>query len=378
MKVFLICKYNVFFGILLFLTTTNCTTSSPEFSEVNYVILDEFETVISNEEMLLYSPTVLTFGEDGFFVFDDAVGHVLSFDINGSLTGEFGRRGQGPGEFSLLNNIFINDDFIYFVDVGQFLIHKYSKNGEHIFSLDYGAMGYFPSPSPPMITGVIMARDLIHQPLVTLQGNVMLSPFLSSGEELPINIYHLANQKEEIISTIGNLPEGSTREVNTIDLRNAISNGEIPTHDYTNVFPVNDLANPDEYFFVYTAFPKIEKYTDTGEKLWTSEIYSLPELDEVTERFHNIINELNRESWIPLNKYMSGVSSPSGDLYLATNTNPEMPGTLWIHRYNSGGELMVRYKLKSDINIPPVFDIDHKNRRIFVITEEADVRAYPF
>lgn len=365
-------RLKILFIILLFLIS--CKPNTTEVSVIEPLQLDEYETIVSIKENHLATPTVLTFDEGMLYAYDSAIGHVLTFTSEGNLTGEIGRSGQGPGEFYLLNNIFVHDNALYFVDFGQVLIHKYDKNGEHITSIDYGAMGYITSPMPPMGSGAVMARDLTHQPHVTRRGDFLLSPFLAA--ELPEKIFDRVNQDGELISRVGNVPEGSTTEMEPDEHRAAISNDEVPPRDHANVFPVNDRANPDEYFLVYTAFPKIEKYNAAGEKLWKSDIISVPELDEVTEQYYNLMEQLTRSSWIPLNKYMAGVSSPDGKLFLATNTNPEIPGTLWIHRFNPDGELISRYKLMSDVNIPPIFDIDHINQRVFVITDEAEIRAY--
>lgn len=369
--------FNISLGVFLFIVLTSCKPTPPEVSEVGYEKLEEYETIVPYEENHLATPTILTYDEGTLYVYDYAIGHVLTFNSEGNLTEEIGRSGQGPGEFYLLNNIFVNDDALYFVDFGQVLIHKYDKNGNHITSIDYGAMGYITSPMPPMNTGAVMARDLTHQPHVTRQGDFLLSPFLAA--ELPEKMFDRINRDGELISRVGNVPEGSTAEMEPNEHRAAISNDEIPPRDHANVFPVNDRANPDEYFLVYTAFPKIEKYNAAGEKLWSSDTISVSELDEVKKRYYDLMEQLTRSSWIPLNKYMSGVSSPDGELFLATNTNPEIPGTLWLHRFDPDGKLTFRYELVSeDVNIPPIFDIDYDNQRIFVITEEAEIRVYPF
>lgn len=369
-------SHSKFTYVLLFLIVTNCNSEKKEVSESDYVKLDEYETIVSYEDMQVFTPTVLTIADGILYVYDYSVGHVITFDSEGNFIGEIGRSGQGPGEFYLLNKIHVHDDTLHFVDFGQFLIHSYKKNGEHISSADYGELGYFTSPSPPMSTGAVMARDLTHQPHVTLQGNFLLSPFLAG--ELPEKMFDLVNRDGEIISRMGDVPEGSTTLIEPNEHREAISNNEVPPRDFANAFPVNDRANPDEYFLIYTAFPKIEKYNNAGEKLWETDNISAPELDEVTERYYHVMEGLTRSSWIPLNKYMAGVSSWEGELFLATNTNPEIPGTLWIHRFNTEGELIRRYKIISDVNIPPVFDIDFSMEKLFLLTNEGEIRAYDF
>lgn len=361
--------------ILLF--CTSCSPGAEKFIEAEIFELHEYETIVSNENYNLAEPTVLSvIGESKMLVYDHALGYVTEFDFGGNKEREIGREGQGPGEFFLLNNIIAHSDKLYFIDFGQALIHKYSRDGEHSSSLDYGALGYITSPAPPMGTGSVMARELTHQPHLTFRGNVLLSPALAS--ELPDKIFHKVTWEGEKQFGLGRIPEGSTLELNPEENRTAISNNETPPNDKANVFAVNDLKNTDEFFFVYSAIPRIDKYDYDGELLWTVDIPGVPELEDYRKRHSELVETLTPASWISFNKYMTGVSSPDGDLFLATNTNPELPGPLWIHRFDSEGNMAARYTIKSDVNTPPIFDIDFENNRFLVVTEEAEIRAYRF
>jgi sugar lactone lactonase YvrE len=69
------------------------------------------------------------------------------------------------------------------------------------------------------------------------------------------------------------------------------------------------------------------------------------------------------------------VSSPDGNLYLALTTS----NSLWIHRFNPNGELTRRYRMESDeVGLLAIFDIDFNEDRIFVVTEESEIRVYHF
>jgi hypothetical protein len=55
-------------------------------------------------------------------------------------------------------------------------------------------------------------------------------------------------------------------------------------------------------------------------------------------------------------------------------TNP-----LIVHQFDENGSLSNRYQLVSeDIDLKPIFDIDCINNKMFVVTEEAEIRAYTF
>jgi len=366
-----------FLFIAAMMVLANCSNDSAQETGAEVFELRDYDTILTNEDYYLAEPTVLTFdGESKLLVYDYALGHVTEFDLEGNKVNTIGREGQGPGEFYLLNNIYAHEDTLYFIDFGQVMIHKYSRGGEYYSSMDYGALGYITSPAPPMNTGAVMARNLSHQPHITLRGEVLLSPALA--KELPENMFHMVTWGGDESFGLGRIPDGSTLELNPEENRAAISNNEIPPYDKANVFPVNDVERPDELFLVYSAIPRIDKYDSDGELLWTVDIPDIPELDEYRERHSDLIETLTPASWVSFNKYMAGVSSPEGELFLATNTNPELPGPLWIHRFDNEGDLITRYNIKSEVNIPPVFDIDFENNRFYVITEEAEIRAYSF
>ena len=82
------------------------------------------------------------------------------------------------------------------------------------------------------------------------------------------------------------------------------------------------------------------------------------------------------DAQVNLRVYTSGVSSPEGSLFLATYAYPGSP--LWIHQYNGSGELTQRFKLVSEVELYPIFDIDFADQRIFVVTEDAEILAYSF
>jgi len=266
---------------------------------------------------------------------------------------------------------------LFLVDTGRYLIHRYDRNGTHISSLDYGDLGYMNNtPHPPVNTQLVLAQDLTHQPHVTQNKDLLLSPFLA--DDAGNVIFDKVNRDGEVFSTMGSVPEGSSFTMNGSEYSNSISNREVPSLEIPNAFPVNDPSNPDEIFMIYSAIPEIAKYSSDGERLWEREITNLAEIDSVSSNIFDVMESLATGNRMMLNKYMAGTGTPNGDLYLAINSNPMTDSPLWIHQFNSTGELTKRYKIESELNIPPIFDVDPVNRQIFVVTEEAEIRAYSF
>lgn len=342
------------------------------------VELEKYETIVSFEDNLLATPTSLIYdGVSSLFVYDLSESKVLELDIEGNLIQEIGRSGRGPGEFRMLNNMFIQQDDLYFMDAGQFLIHHYNRDGEHIHSLDYGDLGYISStPLPPVNTNQVIASDLTHQPHVTGTGDVLLAAAFI--HETPNHMFDVVNLEGDVQSGIGKVSDGSDFVFQQEEYRTSISYRNIPDIDKLNTFPVNDRSNPDEVFIINSATAGISKYSTSGDLLWEQEVPRVEELDSIKINLFQRMDRLSHGSRLIFNQYLAGTSTANGDLYLATNSNPVSNTPLWIHQFNSDGELTGRFKILSDVAIPPIFDIDLKLRRIFVVTEEAEIRVYTF
>lgn len=369
-------KYFFSLSFLLYVIT-GCGSGTTTSNDIDTIVLENFETILSIEDNVLATPTLIRQGTNSnLFIYDDAQTKVLEVDNNGSVVNEFGQPGGGPGELLLVNNFFLTDNHLYIVDYIQYFIHQYNYNGQFLSSMDYGdKLGLPMAPPAPFSSSVIRPKDINNQPFVTQDGYVMLSDAKYSDSVQ--YIYELIDWNGNHISEIGTVPEGSTFIIDNEKLRSDVSDRVVPSLYRSNAFVVNDSANLNEYFLVYSALPRISKYNSSGENLWSAEIPKTQELDSLTTNFFETMERLqqaDRRSRIDLKYYTSGISNPDGELFLITNTNP-----VWIHHFNAEGSLIYRYKLISEVvEIRPIFDIDFEQKRILVVTEDAEIRSYPF
>ncbi|WP_372905403.1 6-bladed beta-propeller [Rhodohalobacter sp.] len=367
--------------MILFLyvfTLISCVSENEYDKEINVDIknIDNYDTIVSIEYDIIGVPTILRYdGNSNLFIYDVAQNKIMHLNDNGSVLNEIGRPGSGPGEFWWVNNIIITNKSLFVIDKGQFLIHKYNYNGEFLSSLDFGELG-FHYRLPPMSTAIIQSPDVVFEPFI-LSDDTLLFSSIHIEKEVD-KIYEIRDWGGTQLAEVGEILEGSTFTMNPVNHRTAISNREIPPVDKSNAFPVADRANPDEIFLIYNAIPMIAKYNTDGKKLWSVEIPDLPEIDSVAVSYFETMEKLTPQSRILFQKYISGVSNNDGELFLGTNSNPTGFNSFWIHHFNQNGDLIQRYKIISDVNILPIFDIDFKNKRIFVVTEVGEVRAYEF
>jgi hypothetical protein len=265
------------------------------------------------------------------------------------------------------------------VDRVQFRIARFTLDGELDATLDYGQRGSQSMPPPAPQSLVPRPKDITNQPFITSSGQAMVSA-ITPGEDFN-KLYTLAEWEGDSISNLGDIPNGSTFVLDYEEYQATVDKREVPAYYKPNVFPVNDYANNDEFYFIYTAFPKIVKYNTSGEKLWEEAIPETTELDSFFTHFFDVSERMSGKERIGLDTYVSGVSSKSGYLYLVLGKYGfvEASNDLWIHEFTDNGELSRRFRLVSeDVNLAAIFDIDFANQQIFVVTEEAEIRVYPF
>ncbi|MEX1268943.1 MAG: 6-bladed beta-propeller [Balneolaceae bacterium] len=361
----------------LCLFIAGCTSEPPSGSDAEVVELDDFETIIQIDDGVLSTPNIIRYEDSSFFVYDAAQGMVLELDNDGAIVKEYGRQGRGPGELLTVNNLYLTVEHLYIVDPWQFMIHKYERGRDFIESMNYVSRTSQPNAPPaPISSTTILASDFDNQPFVTLSGDVMLSAV--QFEDTVETIYELRAWNGDKRSGIGEVPEGSSFLIDNEQMKSDVTDRVIPSLYRPKAFPVNDPANPEEYFLVYSAFPRIAKYNSSGQKLWEKEVRVVAETDEYKAAFFEQMERLQQNdirNRIPLQHYKAGISSAEGDLFLISEFQD-----LWIHQFNPAGDLIRRYKLISDedVKLKPIFDIDFSGRRVFVVTEEAEVRAYTF
>jgi len=367
-------KYIYFLFSLLFFSMLSCKSEDSSLDDMEIIKLNKYKVIIFQKSNTLGIPVIIRHDQDSnFFVYDVSNNQMFEFDLNGKVVKKIGRAGRGPGEYSFINNIFFLSDRIFVIDNSQLFVHQYDREGKYLSSFDFGRKDGRPTiPSPPF--GIVKPMRIVNQPHITIQNDILLST-VNVGET-DQTIFEMFDWKDGTsLSQFGNVPEGSSFILDNLKLRNEASNGQVPSFYRANSFPVQDRANPDEFFVVYTALSKIAKYKVTGEKLWEKEVES-SETIAIREWFFETMERMAKSSDIRdrvgLQFYSSGTSSEDGDLYLVVNINPVV-----IHKFNNKGDLVNKYKFTTD-EVTPVLDFDFANQRILVATENGEIRAYPF
>lgn len=378
---FFLLKISIVFLLISCGNKTKFSDSTSSNAEI--IELDEYQTLISYNEQKLSNSQIIRYNESDshIFVYDALEKRIVEFESDGKVVNTYGRQGRGPGEFLRVNNIFLADDYLYVVDQTQFRISRFTLDGNFDEAMNYGRED--PQALPPSAPMPLepRAKNINNQPAITRNGNVLLSN-IYPGHSID-KLYRLVDWEGDQISTIGDIPDSSAFSLDYGNYRNSIENREVPAYYRSNAFSVINQADTDEIFLVYSSLPKIAKYRISGKKLWETDIPEPAEMDSLSKDFYEDSNKILRKGFgrIGLEKYVAGIYGPNGHLYLAMGKIyfADPYNRFWIHEFNDKGKLVRRYKIKSEgINIPSIFDIDFEGRRIFVTTEEAEIRSYSF
>lgn len=338
---------------------------------------------IDSENALLANPTLIRYdGHSNLLIYDSGIGSLIEIDGNGQIIQKYGRQGRGPGEYIMINNIFIMENYVYAVDNIQKFIFKYVRaSGRLISTMNYGQESRVALPPlPPLpvpelsFLGNMYLANVDNQPYVTRSENVFVS-----SHQTGMFVYDVKGWNGNYITSIGRLPLGTTHEIDYVETKEAISNREVPGILKPNAFVVEDRAKQDEYYVIYSALSIVSKYNQEGNRLWEHRIDDVPELIDIENHYYMMMNQIHKwtDAIVPIRKYTWGVSSKEGELFLSTYSSPN--NHLWIHKFDSTGELKGRFKINSGEDVLlPIFDIDFSGRRVFTLTREADIRIYPF
>lgn len=123
---------------------TAVTSGGPRFSDP----LFEYREVLrlkedpSNEESLLYNPGIFIQDDDGSFYVSDYGNHRIAvFDPSGEYVRAFGREGNGPGEFTTINELTIQGDLVHVYDVNNGRVNRFHRDGSllDVISIPYNS-----------------------------------------------------------------------------------------------------------------------------------------------------------------------------------------------------------------------------------------------
>lgn len=359
-------------AVLLSLFISNCRSNrTSPLNQKKVVELRDFETFIGTKDHLIAAPTVINYDENtsSLFVYDAGRNSVLQLTNEGKIQRTYGRPGRGPGEFIRVNNLIVTTSYLFIVDTIQYVIHKYEKNGTFVSTFNYGRFMGLGDPQIPLtpFSSSPQVQDRANKPFVTPQENVLLS---TVGRKASVqSLYQRVSWQGTQLSKVGDIPEGATFQLNYDKLRSDISKREVPSLYKAHAFPVVNRANPETLYIVYTAFPRIVQYNKTGKKQWSVDIGHVSEIDSITRNFYTEMQRLQKTDYrnrITLHYYTDGISSPEGELHLATSSN----NPVWIHHFDNQGNFLRRFKLIADdqANLP-IFTIDFSQYRFFVVTK---------
>ncbi len=372
---------------LFILVAVSCTSDVRDaVTAAEVITLDDPEILIHYEDNNLVSPMELKITDwDELLVYDSRLGVVKVFDGDGHQVNEFGKRGQGPGEYQRVGRFASFGENVLLIDDFGFAIHQYhfDSNGHYryteMFTYEPAGTLQFP-PLPPL-----PAPDLTYVENL-FAANTMSIPYMTDPNTLLIPsildetwLYTITDLEGSTSGGIGEIPAGGIPELNYEKMRRAISQRELPELLTKTAFPVSSKGNDEDLFLINFAGLHVSKINLVqNEVIWQSDVSSLTESEEIRNSYFSTASTILRQAdaIIPFFAYTRGISTKAGDLYLSTYTTSELP--MWIHKFNENGELQARYQLSSEAGLLPVFEVDTIRNRFITITKEAEILVFYF
>ena len=123
------------------------TTGGPRYTEPLFTFEEmlRLEQDESRPETLYVNPTGFMMGPEGnYFVLDRGTSTILKYDANGTYTGSFGGRGEGPGEFMMPDLEAIEGDTLILYDRSQMRLTRFRTDGTLLDIIPTQAYNWMP------------------------------------------------------------------------------------------------------------------------------------------------------------------------------------------------------------------------------------------
>ncbi|GEM_PF-1779461 len=346
-------KSQLFLYALLVLLFASCQSYSGQ-DESQSIKIDtlqviDLEKIVSTESALLGEPReIVSMDEKHLAVYDHAFKKIILFNSEGEKLDEFGKIGEGPGEWDSMSGAadlnFVSDLF-FTNNRGRFLFDRYDRSGNHIVSISY----------PQYL-------NYSHKSL--LADNKLL--VTTNGHENALAIVMDLNDEGNIIKRIGS-PVAEYSEARNIEQeRMKYSNGEIPENDRNRALAAK---GEDGYFIFMNALGELRHYSKDGELLFQEEI---PEKikDSVFDYVVHQNKEVAREHTVMPLTYAREMLINEDLIYLFM-PRPHPEATELDFRmlvYNSKGELQKHYVFADPENESFLYDftINNENNIYFI------------
>lgn len=353
----------LFIFALLPLLLASCQNYSRQHESqsigIDTLLVNDLATIVSTESALLGEPReIVSIDDKHFAVYDHAYEKIIIFNSEGDKLDEFGKVGEGPGEWDSMSGAadlnFVSGRF-FTSNRGRFLFNLYDRSGIHIRSISF-------------------PQYLKYSHKTLLPNNKLL--VVTNGRENALAAVMDLNEEGKIIQKIG-LPESEYSEVRNFEQeRITYSNGEIPENDLNEALVAK---GKDGYFLFMNALGELRHYSDDGELIMQQEI---PE-NIKKNRFDYVItrnrNDVREHTVMPL-EYAQEMKIHDDLIYLFL-PKPD-PGATELDFimlvYNSDGELLKHYVFVDPKNESFLYDftIGNSNNIYFIDIMKSEILKF--
>ncbi len=307
------------------------------------IIISSVDTLVRMETELFDRASEVTLGSDGLlFVTDVGASRIFVFDTTGQPVREIGRVGAGPEEFQVPRSLTPIGDTLFIVD---------GMNGR--LQLVTSA-------------GVFLGTSLL--PPITFSGAVALAsrdggrPHMlvsTGGHDSSLAV--LLDPAGTEVRRLGQPPAAVPEMTDFVAVKREIADGKVPAMFRSIVVPA--LASDLSAWLVLAGEGEVQRYSSTGELLWTAPIED-PGFELIKDRFF----EQNRADPDPSRlyslSYVTAARQQGQNLWLLLRM-PEDEGARLIV-LGPDGSIRSRIQVPGAIGVRS-FDVDPQSRSLYLM-----------
>ncbi|MBN2134313.1 MAG: 6-bladed beta-propeller [Acidobacteria bacterium] len=291
--------------------------------DVTKLIYYEDNIKEQTEDSILFWPSSIASDSEGnIYILDVVSQSIKKYDSGGIFIKQFGRKGEGPGEFRFAKNNLCQvkvdyQDRVYVLEQGVNRLQVFNSDGKYL-------------------TGVKLKHNKLYNSITTdTRGYIYLSAIVEQENMNTVYKYKYEGNKIQYIDTFGKLPF-DTEALKKIKLT---KNHLMVLHWVSFSFLTSDEDN--NIYQVFKMYPYIRKYNSEG-RILISRMLPLDNIKHIKNPIKKHFASLENPNSAKLNR----IEEYKKHLFALGIDNNYVENKLYISLYMNSGTLMLDYKLK--------------------------------
>lgn len=305
--------------ILLVILTSCQTDEQGDIDEYTTTVLSDYEVLIDFESQKLLQPAqVEMVGDERLIISDFGSFSLKKFDTQGTMLNEFGREGDGPGEFRSPTSLTVDGDDVYVFDNQNQNFVRFSTDGEFVSSITH--------EYDNLMFGSHTVKNGYLYSTKGGANNALLARFDQDGNRLE----SFGEPIGELSDDFGEIMQSSISQAENEEIPDALKNAGILTHADETVW------------MSMSGRPRI--YQITGDDNFTGFDFEVERKEKIENEFFEAMAQMEQPALMNF-QYVTDLVATSEYLYLLNVIRDEEEPAV-IYQVSNEGQITNRFKLE--------------------------------